>query len=389
MIFSISLLTMVFPVVMLPVNFMMFIKDKRHSKMYAFLIALGFAAVAFNFAPTPDQNTDILRHYTTMYRAHNHTFESALTSEAFDSLMGYYVLLKVFSYAKLPVMLPTVITFIGYYILVYMVSKLDSEHNAMNRFVTLYLLLSCVSFLGFCSGVRQYTIFVIFIVTFYMEIKHKSLKPLAYLIYILLLTLHTSMLIIILMRLIVDLIFKFRKTKIFMGIVIFWGLFQNTFISLLGELFGGNVYVDAFLEMSDYYRENESKLIFPNYAFRLVFLLFCIFVVLRLMKKGGGEENIPRPYITFSLVVSLFALGAVTNYDVFARFSIFATMLIAPLLPSFLKDIHPNKRVILYLGLSMFATIVLLYNITQYMTFNFNSIGEILSTNIFTILGGI
>lgn len=389
MIFSISLLTIVFPVAMLPVNFMMFIKDKRHSKMYALLIALGFAAVAFNFAPTPDQNTDILRHYATMYRAHNHTFESALTSEAFDSLMGYYLLLKVFSYAKLPVMLPTVITFIGYYILVYMVSKLDNEHNTMSRFTTIYLLLSSVSFLGFCSGIRQYTIFVIFIITFYMEIKYKSLKPLAYLIYILLLTLHTSMLIIIIMRLIVDLIFKFRRTKVFMGIVIFWGLFQNSFISLLGELFGGNVYVDAFLEMSDYYRENESKLIFPNYAFRLVFLIFCIFVVLRLMKKGGEEKNLPKTYIIFSLVVSLFALGAVTNYDVFARFSIFATMLIAPLLPSFLKDLHPNKRVILYLGLSMFATIVLLYNITQYMTFNFNSIGEILSTNIFTILGGI
>jgi hypothetical protein len=135
--------------------------------MYALLIALGFAAVAFNFAPTSDQNTDILRHYATMYRAHNHTFETALTSEAFDSLIGYYLLLKVFSYAKLPVMLPTVITFIGYYILVYMVSKLDNEHNTMSRFTTIYLLLSSVSFLGFCSGIRQYTIFVIFIITFY------------------------------------------------------------------------------------------------------------------------------------------------------------------------------------------------------------------------------
>ena len=52
MVFSIFLLTMAFPVIMFPVNIVMFVKDKKHSKTYAFLIALAFAAVAFNFAPT-------------------------------------------------------------------------------------------------------------------------------------------------------------------------------------------------------------------------------------------------------------------------------------------------------------------------------------------------
>ena len=45
-----------------------------------------------------------------------------------------------------------------------------------------------------------------------MEIKYKKLKPVAYLIYILLVTLHTSVVLIIMMRLVVELIFKLRTS---------------------------------------------------------------------------------------------------------------------------------------------------------------------------------
>ena len=85
----------------------------------------------------------------------------------------------------------------------------------------------------------------------------------------------------------------------------------------------------------------------------------------------------------------MFAFGGITSYDVFSRFSIFAIIMTIPVIPTFFKEIDVKYKEITRWFLTFFSIFVLIYNINQYLTFNFNNPVEILTTNIFTFLGAI
>lgn len=380
---------MFFPVVMLPFNIFLYSAEKKQKSVFIFLIAFGLAALAYNFRPFDYQNTDIIRHWSNMERANTMTFEDAEKSNAFSGLMGYYVILKLFSYAESKYLLPAFITLLGYFLCIFVIAKMDEGFDNRISFLTLFTFLSCISFLGFCSGIRQYIVFAIFVITFYTEAVKGKFRKGAWIIYILLTTIHTSAGIMILLRIICGLFSRMKNIGFLSALILFWGFAQNTVISFLANNFSGNTYIDKVIELSGFYEENPSGFIIPVYIWRFAFLIFCTFVVMFLLKKYDGQERIPKKYLCFAISCCMFTFGGFTSYDLFARFSILCFMIIIPLFPEFLKKIQLESRSLCYFGLLFFSLLVLVYNIDQYLTVNFSGILEILTTNIFTFIGAI
>ena len=91
---------MLLPVLMLPANLYLYSTRRRNRTICVVLLCLALAVLAFHFRPLPSQNTDILRHWRKMTAAGKLTFVKAADSDAFSSLMSYFTLLKVFSYAE-------------------------------------------------------------------------------------------------------------------------------------------------------------------------------------------------------------------------------------------------------------------------------------------------
>ena len=380
---------MFFPVVMLPFNIILYSAEKEKKTVFAFLIAFGLAAIAYNFQPLYNQNTDILRHWSQMELANSITFEKAENSNAFSGLIGYFTILKIFSYAESKYLLQAFITLIGYFLCVFVIAKMDESDDDGISFLTLFTFLSCISFLGFCSGIRQYTVFAIFAITLYTETVTGKFRKGAWIIYILLTTIHTSAGFLILLRIICGLFSNMKNIGFLSVLMLFWGFVQNTVISFLADNYSGNPYIDRVIELSGFYEENPSKFIVPTYVWRFALLLFCTFAVIFLLKVYEERERVPKKYLYFALISCMFTFGGFTSYDLFSRFSMFCFIIIIPLLPGFFKKIQSETQTIYYLGLLFFSLLVLIYNIKQYLTFNFSGIFEILTTNIFTFIGAI
>lgn len=381
--------TMFFPVIMLPFNIFLYSTEKKQKVVIAFLIAFGLAALAYNFQPLVYQNTDILRHWNHMRRANSMTFEMASKSNFFSGLMGYFTILKIFSYAESKYLLQAFITLMGYYFCIFVIAKMDDCRDNSVSFLTLFIFLSCTFFLGFCSGIRQYTVFAIFVITFYVETVKGKFQKWAWVVYILLTTIHTSAGFLIFLRIVCGL-FSYVKNVGYLSVLMsFWGFAQNKVISFLVHNFSGNPYIDKVIELSGFYEENPSKFIVPSYIWRFAFLLFCTFVVIFLLKKYDDRDPVPKKYLYFAITSCMFTFGGLTSYDLFSRFTMFCFMIIIPLLPEFFKKIGEESGFILYLGLLLFSVLVLIYNVGQYLTFNFSSIFEILTTNVLTFIGAI
>lgn len=382
-------LTMIFPVIMFPINVVLYFLNKKHNTLFVFLIAFSLAALAFNFAPFSNQNTDLLRHFSNLEKAKQLTLAQAEETYMFSSLPGYFLLLKVFSYVGNRHLLPAFITLIGYFLCIFVVSKLDNNSTIGTKCVTIYTLLSCVSFLGFCSGIRQYLVFTIFLFTFYTESIKGKFKKTAWIVYFLLLTIHTTAGFMIILRLICGFLYRAKKIGFLSVFILFWGFTQSRIVTFLAENFSGNSIVDKIVEYSGFYKEEGSSFILYSYLWRFAFLLYCTSVVVFLISKYSETDIISKKYLYFAISACMFTFGGCTSYDVFARFSMFCFMIIIPLLPEYFKKVSPEYKSIYQIVLFSFSTLVLFYNLEQYRTFHFNDISDILTTNIITFLGAI
>ena len=139
----IFIFTMFCPVIMLPFNIIFYSTEKKQKTVFAFLIAFGLAALAYNFRPLYYQNTDILRHWTYMEHANTMTFVDSQISNVFSGLMGYFTILKIFSYAESKYLLQAFITLVGYFLCVFVIAKMDESYDNSISFLTLFMFLSC------------------------------------------------------------------------------------------------------------------------------------------------------------------------------------------------------------------------------------------------------
>ena len=385
MTFFITAVTFLFPVIMLPINLCLFTVQRRHGTLYSFLIAFGMAAIAFNFAPFDYQNTDILRHFDRLRSIKNVSFQQALVNDAYSSLMGYYLILKVFSMVENPSLLPAFITFLGYFVCLYVISQMDREKNSAIRFITLFLFMSCTSFLGFCSGIRQYLIFSCFSFIFYSETVQKKNKVLPWVMYLLLITIHTTMIIILILRLICGLLCKKEKLSLLGLLVFFWSFIQSFAVRFIANNFN-NKYTDKILEMYGYYENHDSNMVVPNFLWRTVLLIFCTIVVLTLINCKDGISRSLKKYLCFCMILCAFTLGSIMQYDIFVRFCMLSFIMILPLLPTYFSKLNKTTGLFMLGACTLGGVTVLAYNISQYLSFHWNGAFDIITTNIFTFI---
>lgn len=389
MIVVLAILTLLLPVITLPVNIAFFSTKKKNRAWYGFFIALGLATIAYNFTPFSTQSTDILRHFARLPIVEAMSFTDALKSNAFANLPGYFAILKVASFFHNQAMLPFLSTLVGYALCFYVIAKmLDTDTKKENghkyAFVALFTFLANTSFLGFCSGIRQYLVFSLFIFLFYKEIHAKKHRWIIWSLYVLLVTVHTSAVVLIVFRLLCELFTHAKKIRWLVIGVACWSLFYNSILLFLSRTFASNSFVTNLLELSDYYAEEPSATIWIIFFMRLFWLLYAFYVIYSMLKKKQNSPTMEK-YLYIVLCIAEFSLGAITNFDIFSRFSVLTIIFTIPLLPIHLSTEKKSAQTLQTLGLLAFSATALVYYVHSYNTFHFNDVFSWFTTNIFSI----
>ncbi|MDD4592370.1 MAG: hypothetical protein PHG06_18370 [Parabacteroides sp.] len=391
MLILVTTLTLIFPVFGIVFIGLGVKYDKKRWILYAFLLAFVLGIIGFSFTPYQGQNTDLVRHFDRMILASNHGMEY---SEIFENLPFFYWILKLFSYCSNPHCLPFFSTFVEYAILFFVILKTNAHVEEDKRFTWsgIIAIICLTSFLGYCSGIFQYLTFTLFVLLVYLDVNAQSKlqRWLVILGYAMLMLLHSSGVILFILRLLFFFI-NSRKGRINTPLVILlmcWSTLTTVIIKILSSftnLFG----VSYFIKTVEQYMENGSSVYRIQTFLRTIALIVCIYIILQ-VKKYINVKQIDGKwtmYSNFALIVALFTIGSFFQSDLYTRFTMLVMMLTAPLLGMFNRSLKGKTSSLILLCEYMFFGVNLLYyTLTAYRLFMYN---DLLFTNIFTILKGI
>lgn len=189
----IAALFMLLPLLSIPVTFIGYIKDNKHTVLYSLFLALGFGILAYYFQPPV--RFDLFRHHLAIESM------SPMTSVQLKKLLlnSYEPLALVISYfistlRNVDLLQFSVVT-AGYWMLLYMLRDY-AKRNSIKTYalvLTAVFVLSSFPLVNFMSGIWNYLAMIIFCFAFYLEGKNQNNKPLAYALYAITPLIHTSM----------------------------------------------------------------------------------------------------------------------------------------------------------------------------------------------------
>lgn len=362
------------------------------------IIAFMLGIIAFNFAPLASENTDLIRHFSRMKLVQNYSYGENLSS-AFDSLPLFYLILKLFSYCSSPHCLPFWSTFLGYGIMFVLVIK-HSEHYQGGKFsssIGIFSILCLTSFLGYCSGIFQYLTFILFCLFIYLDLyrEERKYKVIAWIGYICLLFLHSSAVLLLLIRILLYVSRRYKGLRVPVYIFcLLWSKLQDVAIQILNR-FAAIPKISYLENVINGYIENPSHgNIYQDIIRISALILFGALAFFLKRKISRGENSISKEdgnYAELLFIVVLFTIGAYFQYDVFTRFTMLVVFIGAPLIGLSFKTSNLSKtgNSFLFIMLLGYCTVSLLYYfINGYFAFNYNDVFEILFTNVVTILKG-
>lgn len=178
LVFLIIGLFIFFPILTMPILFLMAILDKKFRKLYLFMIALGLGFIAFNWYPT--RGYDLYRWHLEIYDLTNHNigylFQTIIANGEPINYGIKYFIAQLWNVKLLELLVPT----IGYYIIFWIIQDNVKNNNYPNSIFVLDMLLitSSLLFLNFVSGIFFFFGCIIFALGIYLYYKEKKKKGL-------------------------------------------------------------------------------------------------------------------------------------------------------------------------------------------------------------------
>lgn len=199
------LLCFLFPPISLPVAITGIRYNLKNWRAYAFLLALFFAAVAYCYTPVND-NPDIVRYFKWAQTLGAMPFGEAVTYALKGEKNLYLINAFLWLGGKLGDvhLIPALSVFIVYYICFYITCYVAEKEGTPSKYVCWYIVFAIVTlnFYSLINNVRNVLGFCIIGYAFFREIYQKKRDIWTVVLYIAPLFLHSSCVVIILIRLI-------------------------------------------------------------------------------------------------------------------------------------------------------------------------------------------
>ena len=364
--------------------FYFFDKNKR-GVLYSLLLGTTIGIISYHFIPKVGY--DLLRHHQIVYyltgKSIGEVFRlsNLLDLEVIPILYSYLI-----SFTNNINLLQFFVVSIGYSIILFMLydyRKRSKTDNITFLAIMVYVLFS-FQHLYFFSGLYCYIAIIIFSLAVYMEYVIGMKKQICFVLYILSLLIHTS----IVLPFLILIIYKLFGNKLnIKSILITVSIFLSTYIILnvLNNLINNSI-TNTMLTMYNSYILNDEHLKI-YYSGILLYLELSKIIVVGLCIYFDKKDKL-KSINGYIILLTIMIVMMMTRSRVAIRYLMVVQILgMVPLTNSFLNS-SKIKRLLLFVIILVFGIAYVIYYYNIFSNQNFGNLSDNIINNIFNILLG-
>lgn len=380
--FLIMLIYCIFPIASTPLILLFMTKYGKYKQMFIAMICLNLSIIAYYFIPPSDY--DLNRYYSLMESIKYYDLDMIFENIIFKPEPLINFLFYMVSLTGIKQLLPMIVIFIGYFILIYMIwdyCQINKIRPLYSLIITLSLL-CIINYIYFVSGIRNLLAFIMLSYAIYLDfIKLK--KGIKYkILYLIPILIHNSCIVVLIIRACFEILNKIRsKYKYFL--VLLWPIYFK-FVLLVFSLFSNVPAIGHLISKSEDYLSNNITIndITVNLLFKLIiFFITMIILFISSIKK----ENKNKKLYEFLKLYSMFLLGTIQFKYVFGRFFNIYLILISFVFINYFSKLKKSKYIVLTL-VFILSIIGLLIQIKMSVFKLEISIGKLFTSNILDLL---
>ncbi len=367
------------PFMAIPVVIVGIIVDRKHSYIYALLLAIIFAIIAYNFRPNETQ--DLYRYYVEMRTHYSNISFEVFIQELFSNTKVIFKTLQYFiALTQNYNLLPFICTLFGYFISFYMILDCAKEYKLKPSLTVIILFIFVLSFyhINFLSGLAQYLAISIGVLGFYLEYVKNKKKSIYKILYIVSFLIHASMIIIPIIRILLN--FDYKKIKKVYLIVLIMYAFLPTIIYQIFNILPG---MQTIAQKMNYYLLQGNGISTTFEIVSLLLLVLYIFIFYRTNRKNKLVKNTNlNKYFDFVEMILLLNIFSIFYKDIFLR--IFNISILSMLIYIIIYLKNSNKEnIILILILCIFSVLIGSVNLNILLANNFGDVFTNITENLF------
>lgn len=327
----------IMPLVMIFVG--MAIKEKRLA-LYLFCFAVLMGYIAFHYE-IPGAESDLYWHTITLNNFKSMGFAYFAVFDKSASLPVFSLYFYLISLLPSERYLPAITAFLVYGINYWLVFKLKEKYELKKRTTLLLVvfILCNLNYLGVISGIRFNLAVSIMLFGLYLDLaESKYMRAIG--LYIIAMLLHSSIYIMIIVRLLV-IPFTGKLKKIYIVVVAALTVAGIQSLGYLSNSLSNKALNDSLSELlskTELYMANKEQGAFwttPYYAVLIVFFAY-LWARFYIRYRWGEQEN--QRFMLYEMLLLLLSVMFFNNYVVVGRLVIMANLVIVPCLGIMLSE---------------------------------------------------
>ena len=325
-----------------------FLIPKKYIRMYMIVASVGLSSLYFFFRPP--MAYDLYRHYEMLHILRKYDLLTAFSGK----LNKYSDLIKSFqegapvylfyaymiSLLHIDQLLPVITGIIIYTsvsgIIMMAVEDIGGDIEDWKISFCFFFLLAMLDFRTI-SGLRNMTTYALFAYVLYKDLVRKSNKLLCFMAYGTLAAIHSSIFVLIIVRLLVDLD-RFIPVIVLSLVALLTLPFINIILNFAKNFSHIPILQALIVKIEIYGFGYGTKYNFYRGTIQLIFTVFFLLFYLYCKKNIQQSDQFQR-YGRYLLIFIMYTLGAIQQYDIFVRGNILMYFMILPFLLLFLHYI--------------------------------------------------
>ena len=309
---------------------------RKHNLLkYMLVFAAVIGYMSFHLAE-PNQASDLYWHYKTLESFKSMGFSYFFVFEKSASLPIYSLYFYLISLLPSLNYLPAITAFLVYAINFYFIYRVSKRFDLTKRStIILVLFILCnLNYAGVIMGIRFNLAVSICLLGVYLDLVEKKSLFIILPLYISALFMHTSIFIILLLRILIIPFFGKMRTVSAISLVVLTFLGLKLLPTIAGKinLVGLNDSLDELFSKVDVYLENAEQGAFWTVPYYALLILFFAWIGFRALSKYGWSVDEIGKIQLFYILLLVMAIVFFDNYVVLGRIVIMCNLIAVPII---------------------------------------------------------